>query len=390
MRYLKSSEVDAERAVSLLRAAFPFSTHADEAANALLGSRQIDFDISAVEVEVDQDLVAVALAKRVKIQLDGVEVNALTVGPVAVDPAFQGRGVGRLLMGGVDELARSLPVEATYLQGIPNFYHRFGYVPMLSKSKCRIELKSVGDYPGRVNIRPALFSDIPAISAIYSQLTRGLSGAACRDHRDWRWLLGPAARSWYFQNPQIVEVNGEVVGYFCVDRCAPERVREAVYRVDEASIFAFIFGLKTHLRVSGISHAELMTWRSSPLYQKILFRMTSQFVESSSASGGQLIKLRAPAAIVQSILSARSPELKDAFRINFFEDAICISFGPEKVLVKLRSLMVWLLGVMSFEELLKRGDISLISGAHRLLSPEFSRVLRSRSEAVFVFQGDNL
>lgn len=376
--------------MSLLRAAFPSSTHADEAANALLGGPQTSFDIHSIELREAGDLVALAFAKRLKLRCDRKELSALSVGPVAVDPARHGRGLGRQLMARVDELAHSLGVEAIYLQGIPGFYQRFGYVPMLPKCKLRIELDSVADYPGKVNTRPALSSDIPALSAIYSQLTEGVSAVACRDDSHWNWLLGPASRSWYFQSPQIVELEGEPIGYFCVDRLMPERVRELAYRVDAGSILAFVFGLKAHLRARGVSHAELMTWRGSPIYQQTLFRLNTQFFELAPSSGGQIIKPLSPATTVRSVLSTRGSVSGGVPLVRSSGDAIEITLGAETVYVRLKSLMLWLFGVMSVESLISRGDISPGRGSTLPLSSAFSRILRSASTGAFVFQGDNL
>ena len=383
-------DVDAEQAVSLLRGAFPSSTHADEAANALLGTSHHSFQAHAIEVKEAGDLVALAFAKRINFRCDSLEIPALTVGPVAVDSDFQGRGFGRLLMEGINELAHSIPVEAIYLQGIPNFYERFGYIPMTYKSKLRISLDSVDNDVGRVDVRPAASSDIPALSAIFSELTNRISGAACRNESHWNWLLGPAVRSWYFQSPQVVALNGELVGYFCIDRSNPERVREAVYRPDACSASALLCGVKKYLDGRDVSHVEVMTWRGSPLYQQSLFRTCAQFVEFAPHTGGQIIKLLNPEATVRAVLSARLNASSGGLAVTSCDDSLEIAFGPEKLRINSKSLMIWLLGVMPPEWLFNRGDIVLDPNARMPLSPAFSRLLQPLSTGVFVFQGDNL
>jgi putative acetyltransferase len=49
--------------------------------------------------------------------------------PVAVDPAFQRKGVGSLLVRAGLEKCRALGYEFSIVLGHPNFYPRFGYVP---------------------------------------------------------------------------------------------------------------------------------------------------------------------------------------------------------------------------------------------------------------------
>ena len=54
---------------------------------------------------------------------------ALGLGPVAVDPAQQGRGIGALLIRTGLEECRSRNVDLVVLLGHPAYYPRFGFVP---------------------------------------------------------------------------------------------------------------------------------------------------------------------------------------------------------------------------------------------------------------------
>lgn len=54
-------------------------------------------------------------------------VPALGLGPLAVDPARQGTGVGSALMGGVIAAARSAGERIICLLGSPEYYARFGF-----------------------------------------------------------------------------------------------------------------------------------------------------------------------------------------------------------------------------------------------------------------------
>lgn len=67
---------------------------------------------------------------RAKIVLDrGGEREILCFGPLAVDPAFQGRGVGGALIERTKTLARELGYKAILIFGDPEYYSRFGFVP---------------------------------------------------------------------------------------------------------------------------------------------------------------------------------------------------------------------------------------------------------------------
>lgn len=67
---------------------------------------------------------------RAKIVLDrGGEREVLCFGPLAVDPAFQGQGVGGALIERTKTLARELGYKAILIFGDPAYYSRFGFVP---------------------------------------------------------------------------------------------------------------------------------------------------------------------------------------------------------------------------------------------------------------------
>lgn len=78
----------------------------------------------------DGQLVGNIMYTRAKIVLDrGGEREVLCFGPLAVDPAFQGRGVGTALIERTRRLARELGYGAVLILGDPGYYSRFGFVP---------------------------------------------------------------------------------------------------------------------------------------------------------------------------------------------------------------------------------------------------------------------
>ena len=78
----------------------------------------------------DGKVVGNIMYTRAKIVLDrGGEREVLCFGPLAVDPAFQGRGVGGALIERTKTLARELGYKAILIFGDPEYYSRFGFVP---------------------------------------------------------------------------------------------------------------------------------------------------------------------------------------------------------------------------------------------------------------------
>jgi predicted N-acetyltransferase YhbS len=67
--------------------------------------------------------------KSIVIGDDGKDYQVLTLGPVAVLPEYQGKGVGGSLIGHAKQTARELGYTAILLCGDPAYYSRHGFVP---------------------------------------------------------------------------------------------------------------------------------------------------------------------------------------------------------------------------------------------------------------------
>jgi predicted N-acetyltransferase YhbS len=83
-----------------------------------------------VLAEADGRIIASILYSRAKIRLDsGGEMPVLSFGPIAVLPAYQGKGVGGRLIRHTQAMARELGEAAILIYGDPAYYSRYGFVP---------------------------------------------------------------------------------------------------------------------------------------------------------------------------------------------------------------------------------------------------------------------
>lgn len=65
------------------------------------------------------------------VMLTSITINgydkALCLGPIAVDPDRQGKGIGAKLIKYAEQRAEELGYEAIHIMGYPEYYNRFGY-----------------------------------------------------------------------------------------------------------------------------------------------------------------------------------------------------------------------------------------------------------------------
>jgi len=77
----------------------------------------------------DNDVVGNIVFSPVTIESAGTSFNAIGLGPMAVLPRYQGKGIGSQLVRIGLEQCRQAGHEIVVVLGYPDFYGRFGFVP---------------------------------------------------------------------------------------------------------------------------------------------------------------------------------------------------------------------------------------------------------------------
>jgi len=99
------------------------------------------------------------------IRLSGSRLTALLLGPIAVDPALAGRGIGRALIFTSLESAKAKGFEVVFLVGAHDYYTRFGFdiapprvvMPDEQPSRLQYRMLSGGELPpGRFTLLASL------------------------------------------------------------------------------------------------------------------------------------------------------------------------------------------------------------------------------------------
>jgi predicted N-acetyltransferase YhbS len=241
-----------------------------------------DQDLSLV-AELDGAIVGHALFYPHRVFVGGNEMLAVSLGPIAVEPAFQRKGIGGQLILEGHGRARDKGYAYSFLLGHPTYYPRFGYLQNMF-GECHIKV--------RVN-------DIPVA-------TRGLAERLVhRDDLGWlhsTWLdwfedvdlaifPGPSVLDWLSHAEQImavvVEKDGEAIGYVRYVKHDPAQVRLFLAR-DRTAIRPLLAHLRARLRNE---HSGPIKLPLHPASEAVRTRFDLPFQPQMKAWGPAMIKI---------------------------------------------------------------------------------------------------
>lgn len=87
----------------------------------------IDGDMVLTMIARDPDLVGAAVFSRMTVEVNGAEVPAVALAPLAVAGPWRRQGVGEALVAAGHDALASAGWVISFVLGDPNYYARFGY-----------------------------------------------------------------------------------------------------------------------------------------------------------------------------------------------------------------------------------------------------------------------
>lgn len=93
--------------------------------------------------EIDGKIIGHVLFSELKLSVDGRDVKALALAPIAVHADHQKAGVAAALIGAGHDLARTKGWQASIVLGEPAYYGRFGYA---ASTAAHIDSPYAGEY----------------------------------------------------------------------------------------------------------------------------------------------------------------------------------------------------------------------------------------------------
>jgi len=190
---------------------------------------------------------AVTMAPRM-IRFGAVGVPAMTVGPVGTHNHHRKKGYSFAAMNDASKYMAEHGYLVAYLQGIPNYYYRYGYYPYNVRSQVEFNRKSAKDQAGAGRLVRMKREHLPEVRRIYDEVNARRTCTAIRDDKLWAWLLGEGGKSWMFRYPRvIVDGAGDVCGYITGEKDRLE-IREIVLQQEEAAYRAALGALVREAR----------------------------------------------------------------------------------------------------------------------------------------------
>ena len=251
---------------------------------------------------------AVTMAPRM-MRFGPVGIPAMTIGPVGTHDHYRKRGYSAAAMNDASDYMAREGCMLAYLQGIPDYYYRFGYYPFMAPSHVKFNRDAARkqSLPGRLRAMTA--RDIPVIRKIYGKVTAGRIGPAKRDKAVWGWLLGPGTKTWLFVGPKVIlDGDGKECGYLTMDAKGALRIREIVVDPSEKSIRAALGAVTREARRRESREVTLpLPWDDS-LAVFVRQCVGAEFTMHSNATGGPVLKIVNLPALMQALESADPQE----------------------------------------------------------------------------------
>ena len=176
--------------------------------DALRHGSNFDPQLSLV-AEVSSQVVGHVLFYPFEVYISGESLRALSLAPIAVHPAFQGKGIGSSLIEAGHNIGLVKAYSFVFLLGHPSYYPRFGYQPhMFGEGWLEIYREHIPDEDIELEERLVHPEDIPSLARIWKTWFEDI---------DMALLPGNGLMDWVTHSAGIVSTivtwKGELIGY---------------------------------------------------------------------------------------------------------------------------------------------------------------------------------
>ena len=144
-------------------------------------------------VELDGKIVSHLLLVERKLKIRHGVLRAAGLSVVATHQDYQRRGLNRALINEALEYASQNGFALSLLDGIPDYYDRYGYAVVMPKYAVELQTVTALKAGSELEVMEVEAEKagkwIPSLSELYERETERLTGPAKRDRAYWEWLL---------------------------------------------------------------------------------------------------------------------------------------------------------------------------------------------------------
>ncbi|MCB9453194.1 MAG: GNAT family N-acetyltransferase [Anaerolineaceae bacterium] len=169
-----------------------------------------DFDYRLHRVGlVDGEVVAhVRLVPRV-LRYGQARLRVMGISAVCTAPAYRRRGYAATVLQDALLVIAEQQAHLSLLNGIPNYYNRFGFHPVWPHFYVEIPAADAALLESSLTVRPGQPEDIPHLMALYEEHWGGRVSLV-RPQAMWAWQVWDGTREYF----RVVEdAHGQIVGY---------------------------------------------------------------------------------------------------------------------------------------------------------------------------------
>jgi predicted N-acetyltransferase YhbS len=234
---------------------------------------------------------AVTMAPRTS-RFGPARVPAMTIGPVGTHERYRKKGYATLAMTDACRYMAENGILLAYLQGISDFYHRFGFYPFMAPSRLTIQRKKAEKEAAPATLRSMNRGDLPAVRRLYSRAAGDRICAAARDEKVWQWLTTSGTRTWLFRDPKVIlDRRGKICAYFTHSHPRDMALGEIVVKADELSCRSALGALARRAKRKEQKKIVLpLPWND---YLAVFIRqqISTDFSLRTGSTGGALMKI---------------------------------------------------------------------------------------------------
>ena len=306
---------------------------------------------------------------------------------VGTDCEYRNRGLARQVMEGSVEWMKREGYDASFLFGIQDFYHRFGFVTCMAERRLYLDTRSAERAENKGRIRPMKKDDIPQIARIYNRNNACRTGSVVRNSRIWRGFPMGSQFGVDAAVRVVVDDRDRVRGYVVYDP-VENRVRAAEVGGDGEEVFSailhFMARRAVRLRREQVSLSIPVDHPFARFCRNFGCRDSTHFSRNAGAMG-RMIDLRSCLEKVIPELASRWGRDERDVTLDIATDigSCALCWEGDRLLVKEArgmgrrvrlgqdGLMALMMGYLAPEDLKMAGKLSASQGISPLLERLF-------------------